>query len=421
MLYRLAPGSLLAVLLITVGSSAAAAPVPRIVGGDNADNGEYPFMAALVRPLTSAGTSDSDFDTQFCGGSIVAERWILTAGHCVSNGNAVISTADIAVITGVTVLDAAGGSGTRIPVSAIVRHPGYNDNTLENDIALLYLSSPVATDPDFTLYRSDILPAPVLGSDLTAIGWGAINNVPEYLPELQEVVLDFIPFADCNDSSYYDGQLVPGMICAGFLTGPPRDTCGGDSGGPLIYNLGGTWHQLGVTSFGENLCADESKPGVYAEVSHYAGFIDGVQVAPDLRVSISTVDGSEQGRRLTARITVRNNSPVTTATGVELALTRTGSFTITNLAALPECSGDLNCTLPELAPGAALSREFELHFAGTGPYTLSAAANAGNGDYYPANNEATRGYTLEAGGGGGVAGAGLLMLLALLAGRRRSA
>lgn len=425
MLSRITPAPLLAlVALLFIGSSTVAAPTPRIIGGDDADSGEYPFMAALVSPITAAANRDSDFDTQFCGGSIIAARWILTAAHCVTEGGGLIDLADIAVITGVTVLDDAAGSAPRTAVTAIIRHPAYNDGTLENDVALLQLAADVATDSDFTLYRSSILPAPVLGTDLTAIGWGAVDNAPNFVPELQEVVLDFIPYTSCNDATYYDGELVAGMTCAGFLAGPPRDTCGGDSGGPLVYDIEGVWHQVGVTSFGDNLCADEFKPGVYAEVSQYSTFIDGVQTAPDLRVTISTVPGSMSGRQLTARITIRNNSPVITATGVALALGRSGTFTIDNADDLGGCSGDLDCPLPDLAPGTALTRDLELTFAGAGPYTLTAEAEATEGDYYPDNNTAAQAFTRSAGngggGGGGAIGGGLVLALVLAAGRRRS-
>ena len=424
MLSRVMPAPLLAlVALLLMVSTATAAPTPRIIGGDDAANGEYPFMAALVSPITAAANRDSDFDTQFCGGSIIAARWILTAAHCVTEGGGLIDLADIAVITGVTVLDDAAGSAPRTAVTAIIRHPAYNDGTLANDVALLQLAADVATDSDFTLYRSNILPAPVLGTDLTAIGWGAVDNVPNFVPELQEVVLDFIPFAACNEAIYYDGELDPGMTCAGFLAGPPRDSCGGDSGGPLVYDIGGIWHQVGITSFGDNLCADEFKPGVYAEVSEFTTFIDGAQTAPDLRITISTVPGTVSGRQLTARLTVRNNSPVITATGIDLALTRSGTFTIDNADDLGDCSGDLDCPLPDLAPGASLTRDLELTFAGAGPYTLTAEAGATEGDYYPDNNTAVQAFTRNAGGGGGGGGGAIgggLLLALLAAGFRRS-
>ncbi|MFZ5757736.1 MAG: S1 family peptidase [Pseudomonadota bacterium] len=402
--------------LALLAATAHAAPTPRIIGGDDAGNGEYPFMVTLAYPISAHPDFDTDADTFFCGGTIIAPRWVLTAGHCISTGSSVDSPTSFSLIVGSTTLDTAGGSGTRVTVTGIVRHPDYTVD-LENDLALLYLATPVSAGDSVNLAGADALTGLPAGTGLTAIGWGATESA-NLSATLQEVVLGFLPLDDCT--GYYDNDLVDGMTCATFLVPEtPVDTCSGDSGGPLLRDVSGQWQQVGITSFGGNTCADSEQPGVYTDVGYYAGFIADVQAKPDLSTTVSEL--SREGQNASLRFSVRNNSPAVTATGNTLEVSRTTAVILSGAGCTG--TGNLACTLPDLAPGAAASIDIDVELPGPGTHTITGTAGSGSGDYWAANDDDARRYTLpgnSGGGGGGAGGAGLLVILLLSACRRRS-
>ncbi|MFZ5722449.1 MAG: trypsin-like serine protease [Pseudomonadota bacterium] len=411
--------------LALLSAPAGADPVPRIIGGNDAGNGEYPFMAALVDPAVTS----SDLDAQFCGGTIIAARWILTAGHCVTRDNgAVTAVDDIAVIAGATTLDHLAATATRIPVDGIIRHPDYNDSTLANDLALLHLAQDAATDALFAPDDDSTTGSLVNGDDVTAIGWGLIDENPATItPVLQEAVLDYIAYNTCNN--LYGNQLPGKNVCAGYLTDPPRDSCRGDSGGPLLRAIGGgAWRQIGITSFGdESGCAQADFPGVYTRVGQFSAFIVGAQSQPDLRTTVTKL--TLTGGHAVARVTIDNLSQFNAAANTTVAITRDGNpFTIVGTGSTFACAatpaGDQDCVLGTLAPGASAIIDVELEFPGPGTFRIVGTASTTSGDYYASNNSASRVYVLARAArkkdDGGVLAGSLGMLALLLLRRRRS-
>ncbi len=222
----------------------AASPASAVVGGSAAPAGAYDFTASLQ--------DDSGF--AFCGGSVIAPGWVLTAAHCVPDGNA----DGLSVVVGT--VDNSNGSGQRLPVSQVLVHPSYDADASTFDAALLRLQGTTSVTPialagasDDDLERG--------GTPVTVTGWGdrtpLLGGGLLTTNRLQEVDLSVVADADCS----VDG---PTGVCAeGFL----KDSCQGDSGGPLFGRKAGRPVQIGIVSYGLG-CGVPTFPGVYAEVNN---------------------------------------------------------------------------------------------------------------------------------------------------------
>ncbi|MBX2837000.1 MAG: serine protease [Gammaproteobacteria bacterium] len=252
----------------------------RIIGGSKAPAGKWPSMVALVN---ASGTSL--FNRQFCGGTKVAERWVLTAAHCMFDFNGTLRSADSMNVVG-DIIDLADASATEVVVSNIYVHPQYNNSAQNpiNDIALLELGSDIDID-SVALYTQP--QATLVNINAAIVGWGAVdltNGQASYPTMLQEAVVPVVSQATCNAPESYNGFIEEGQVCAGFKNGG-IDSCSGDSGGPLFVSVDGVTHQAGITSFG-NGCAEPNFYGVYSEVAHFTDWL--AQYLPE-----GSIDGSD--------------------------------------------------------------------------------------------------------------------------------
>ncbi|HEV3364804.1 MAG TPA: serine protease [Acidimicrobiia bacterium] len=249
--------ALLALVVPSLSHAAEAKPIRPggdIIGGGPAAPGEFPFMAALL--YEPAG--GSDFNKQFCGGSLIAADWVLTAAHCVED----TAANQLAVAVGRRLLNST--EGQRRNVSAVFVHPRYGSPTANaHDAALLRLSSPVTGITPIVLAGPNDEALETANRMLTVIGWGTTRaGKPSYPNELHKVDVPVVSDATCQGA--YRASLDPATeVCAGA---PGSDSCYGDSGGPLFANST-TDIQVGIVSWG-NGCGKKRFPGVYAEVNN---------------------------------------------------------------------------------------------------------------------------------------------------------
>jgi trypsin len=231
----------------------AAAPSQAVVGGKDAAPGAYPAVAEIT------------FGASFlCTGTLIAPKWVLTAGHCGSMTGAAVATPAgwPPQLIDVRIGSVKPGQGEKVPVRRVVVQPNYLVNA-GYDITLLELSTASTKAPAKVVGAAGgALWAP--GTMETIAGFGTTSEGGDVADTLQEAQVPITTDAYCAGAySDFDAGT---MVCAGFPQGGV-DTCQGDSGGPMFGNsTAGGLRIVGTTSFGEG-CARPGKPGVYARVA----------------------------------------------------------------------------------------------------------------------------------------------------------
>ncbi|XP_034001445.1 transmembrane protease serine 9-like [Trematomus bernacchii] len=258
--YQFLCGSAVMIILLSNGCHSQQQPACgrapnnlRIVGGQNAAAGTWPWVASIqVNGM------------HHCGGSLISDMWVLTAAHCNPDRN-------MTVVLGLESMSGPNLNNVSKAIDKIIVHPAYGDllNEFDNDMALLKLSSPVT----FTNYIQPVCLASAnstfnTGDNNWVVGFGTTSNYGPLADTLQEVRVPIVGKNECT-CAYHD--LTDNMICAGLRAGG-NDSCQGDSGGPMMIKKGSVWIQSGVVSFGEG-CALPKFPGGYTRVSQYEDWI----------------------------------------------------------------------------------------------------------------------------------------------------
>lgn len=273
--------------------AALAQDTEMIVNGTPAPEGKYPWQVRIY--------SSMEDQLGFCGGSIIASQWVLTASHCLAKGesnggpNTAVDPAN--VVVGYGSIDRT--KTTKIPAAKVFVHQGYLSKGLDGkaDIALIKLASPIANPRTITLADPQTDKTFLThGAKVTVTGWGALwspfdKDVEALIPDLgprqemmekwqfplklREVEIDSMDNETCN-ATFESAHLsvAQSEICA-MIKGATKDSCQGDSGGPLVVaaDVPKGFLQVGVVSWG-TMCGNRVTPSVFARVSSFSQWIN---------------------------------------------------------------------------------------------------------------------------------------------------
>ena len=285
---------------------------PYVVGGKAAAPEAWPWATVLLDwdPATRTGSP-------FCGGSLVAPSWVLTAAHCLADAE----PADVPVVVGKP--NGRSGLGEWNQAVEFVKHPQYDPTTSRHDLALVRLARPSSQPPVAMASASqEALAAP--RTVATLVGWGVsdASRAPARLPDtLQQGQFSILTASSCA-ATFGDDFDAATQLCA---SAPAASACFGDSGGPLMVPEGTRWVQVGVVSYGSSTC--RAGPTVYTRVSALWSWVRD-RIAPGAPLP-SRIAGSD--RFATAAAVSRSRF----APGVPVAYVATGDNFPDALAAGP--------------------------------------------------------------------------------------
>ena len=293
-----------ACLLVALAGTASSEPLPsdnvpspttRIIGGFETQIDQAPATVALLRTSTVTQSGDL-FQAQFCAGTVIAPRWVLTAAHCVVNpAGALTDINSVLVLTGSDDLD--NPVNQPIGVTAIVSHSSYRSVEQGFDIALLQLEYDAIADPVAVNTQ-------IVGIDERSfiVGWGAVNpgddgQIQRFPNQLRGAFVNMTAGDICGMRyPNYSGLTNETNLCAGVPEGG-KDSCQGDSGGPL-YKLDSTNNRIaslaGITSWGIG-CGDAENPGVYTNVASYTDWIQTNIQMLESKAPLPLVDNANNG------------------------------------------------------------------------------------------------------------------------------
>ncbi|KAM6448314.1 transmembrane protease serine 2 isoform 3-T4 [Liasis olivaceus] len=236
-------------------SNMRTSPQNRIVGGNAALRGEWPWQVSLHIKRT-----------HLCGGSIITPEWIVTAAHCVEGAHSDPSswTVYAGILRQSEMIPSKG-----FRVARIISHPNYDSASKNNDVALMKLQYPLSFNGPVCLPNAGMMFE--TNQQCWISGWGAKYQGGNTSKELNAALVPLIDSSICNGRYIYNGIILPTMICAGYLQGKV-DSCQGDSGGPLVTMKNVLWWLVGDTSWGTG-CATQFKPGVYGNITVFTEWI----------------------------------------------------------------------------------------------------------------------------------------------------
>ncbi|XP_063369854.1 transmembrane protease serine 9-like [Cydia amplana] len=258
----------------------------------------YPYNVAISRN-----------GRHWCGGSIIDEQWVLTAGHCFESAH------DNEKMKLSTFIVRAGSSfhnrgGYQARVNKAFFPSKYVPGNADYDFSLVRLDRPMPIGRNIAVLNlpsKEYLIKP--GDILIVTGWGSTHETGSgHIPDrLRFVPVPAMRLSQCQ--SAYRFYITPRMMCAGYATGG-KDACNHDSGGPAVRD----GVLLGIVSFGGKQCGDPHSPGVYSRVSELTSWVENTIAdnecanVPELQEKIKRAKEREQDlQRFKARVEDKKN------------------------------------------------------------------------------------------------------------------
>lgn len=250
----------------------------RVVGGIDAQAGAYPFYTSLIAYKDGKPGG-------LCGAAVIADRWLLTAAHCVQDRKKNGAPGPIRSASGFRAFPGSVDllKSPQRELRRIIPHPQYSrDGALRHDIALIELKQS-AQAPSVLLPEKDQDPS--AGQHVRIVGHGTTTWKGKISHRLREAETQIVSRSACKvveKKLPHYGPVDSTRICADVQSRKGLvDACQGDSGGPLLtIDANGHWRAIGVVSYGYR-CAEPGFPGVYTNVSKYRPWIDHVIAGGD--------------------------------------------------------------------------------------------------------------------------------------------
>lgn len=236
-----------------------------------AEFAEYPWMAVVLGPGNA----------YLGGGVLIRNQWVLTAAHKIPNARGLkvrLGDYDLSQPQ-----DHPDFPHLELAVTNVIIHPGFNSETLVNDVALLQLESsvPVNQYPHIGLACLPEQRQKFEGqSQCFVSGWGkdVFDSSGQFQKILKEVDVPIVNNFACEHRLQQTrlGDVFrldfDSFVCAGGIKG--KDACSGDGGSPLVCPTPNGYTVVGLVAWGIG-CAEGDVPGVYVNVANFVDFIEG--------------------------------------------------------------------------------------------------------------------------------------------------
>ncbi|XP_022831461.1 serine protease gd-like isoform X3 [Spodoptera litura] len=251
-------------------------PIPLVVNGTPTLEGQWPWQIALYQTQT--------VDNKYiCGGTLVSHKHVITAAHCVTKKSSqlIVDRNTLTVYLGKHNLRTSV-DGVQIKfVSNIIVHPDYNATTFSRDAAILELRETVTYSdwvrPACLWPDSDTSLKNVIGKKGSVVGWG-FDETGVATEELSLVEMPVVSQETCirSYSEFFVRFTSEYTYCAGYRDGKiGTSVCNGDSGGGMVFRMGGTWYLRGLVSL------SVARQNEYrCDPSHYVIFTDLAKFLP---------------------------------------------------------------------------------------------------------------------------------------------
>ncbi|KAL0861762.1 hypothetical protein ABMA27_009238 [Loxostege sticticalis] len=272
--------------------------VRRIVGGMETSISMYPYNVAISRN-----------GKHWCGGSIIDEQWVLTAGHCLEaayDGDK--RKLQPFIVRAGSSFHNRGGYQAR--VNKVFFPKTYTPGGADFDYSLLRLDRPMPIGRNIAVLNLPSKDYVIKEQDILIVtGWGSTDESGfGHIPDrVRFVPVPVMHIDDCQKS--YRFYITPRMLCAGYATGG-KDACNHDSGGPAVRD----GVLLGIVSFGGKQCGDPRSPGVYSRVSEITEWVEDTvanneaHLVPELQPKITKARQREKElQRFKARVEDKKN------------------------------------------------------------------------------------------------------------------